>query len=125
MGDDLTTRRKLLDDLAIRCEMASLEMLRRLKAVLKQPFRAGDVVEMLVGTRAGERWVIACYNAERDEAWIAGWPETLVDEATRKLRLDRAASDEEHAEMIAAVSAMKEGMRRSALLAIQERGGTP
>jgi hypothetical protein len=94
---------------------------------MAQPFRAGDVVEVLAGTdtlTSGEKWVIACYDAPRDFAYIAGWPETLVTEATKKLRRCEAATDEQHAQMIADVLASS-GPRRAALVAIQARGGTP
>lgn len=95
-----------------------------------QPFRAGDVVEMLVGAYAGQLWVVAVYEADRDDAWIAGWPCTMVDGASTKLRLHRAATDAQHAEMIDGVAKMRgdhdDGDPRTrALRAVLAAGGTP
>jgi hypothetical protein len=90
----------------------------------KQPFRAGDVVEITDGQRV-EEWTIAVYDAERDEAWIAGWPETLVSNATACLRLTQPATDDEHARMIADIERSEASGRRAALKRVQERGGTP
>jgi hypothetical protein len=89
-----------------------------------QPFRAGDVVEVLVGTCAGERWVVACYDAERDVAHIAGYPDSAVPDASVQLRVVELATDEQHAQMIVDVLASS-GPRRAVIEAIQARGGTP
>lgn len=96
----------------------------------RQPFRAGDAVEVLGGEHAGEVWVVAVYEADRDTAWIAGWPCTMVGPATEKLRLHRAATDAQHAEMVESVSSMRgdhgEGdPRRRALEHVLAAGGTP
>jgi hypothetical protein len=87
-----------------------------------QPFRAGDVVTAPAGTP--EQWVLACYDAVRDDAWMAGYPETLVANASKKLVRIEPATDEQHAAMIADVLASS-GPRRAAVEAIQARGGTP
>lgn len=96
----------------------------------KQPFRAGDAVEVLDGFHKGQVWVVAVYEAVRDEAHIAGWPYARVDKASTALRVHRAATDEQHAEMIASVADMRgehgEGdPRRRALVHVQKSGGTP
>lgn len=97
---------------------------------MTQPFRAGDAVEVLSGPCKGERWVIAVFEADRDVAWIAGWPCTMVTHATEALRLHRAATDKQHAEMVESVGRMRgdHGQgdpRRSALERVTEAGGTP
>lgn len=95
-----------------------------------QPFRAADVVEVLLGPHQGERWVLAVYESDRDTAWIAGWPCTMVTKATEALRLVERASDEKHAEMIEAVGKMRGDHgdgdpRRRALEHMLARGQTP
>ncbi len=95
-----------------------------------QPFRAGDAVEVLLGPNAGETWIVAVYDHGRDCAYIAGWPCTMVTKATESLKLHRAATDAQHAEMIASVADMRgdhgEGdPRRSALEYVRAAGGTP
>lgn len=96
----------------------------------KQPLRAGDAVEVLLGTCKGEVWVVAVYEAAADTAWIAGWPCTMVTKATEALRLHRAATDQQHADMIASVANLRgdHGQgdpRRSALERVQAAGGCP
>ena len=95
-----------------------------------QPFRAGDCAEVLLGDSKGQRWVIAVYDAAADCAYIAGWPCTLVTKASEALRLHRAATDAQHAEMVESVAQMRgdhgEGdPRRSALERVRAAGGTP
>ncbi len=95
-----------------------------------QPFRAGDTVEVLSGPCKGEHWGIAVYDAKRDEAWIAGWPCALVANATKALRIVEAVSDEEHAEMVEQVRAIRSdhGGRDPRAVAIESvlaAGGTP
>lgn len=89
-----------------------------------QPFRAGDVVAVKAGPCAGERWLVAVYDAKRDEAWIAGWPETLVTKATKAVELVEAATDEQHQRMCEDVE-RSGGARASALKIVRERGGMP
>lgn len=95
-----------------------------------QPFRAGDAVTVLSGECAGETWVVAVYEAASDTAWIAGWPCTMVDQATQKLRLHRAATDAQHDEMLEGVRKMQGDHgggdpRQRALEHILATGGTP
>jgi hypothetical protein len=92
-------------------------------ANVTQPFRAGDVVNG-VGRHSDEHWVIACYDAERDVAHIAGYPDSAVPDASVQLRIVERATDDRHAQMIVDVLASS-GPRRAALEAIQARGGTP
>jgi hypothetical protein len=92
-----------------------------------QPFRAGDAVHVLAN---GETWVVAVYDASRDVAWIAGWPCTMVPDASTALKLKRAATDAQHASMVESVSQMRGEHgggepRRSALESVQARGGVP
>lgn len=99
-----------------------------LRKLVPQPFRAGDVVEVVAGSHCGEHWVVACYDAERDELWCAGWPETLVTQASllRTVKPHRAATDKQHADMVESVSKHEgRGSRGSAMRAILARGGTP
>jgi ribosomal protein L24 len=96
----------------------------------QNPFRAGDTVEVLLGDSAGERWVIAVYDAATDSAYIAGWPCTLVTKATEALKLHRAATDEQHASMIADIEHLRgdhggSDPRAIALRRVREAGGTP
>lgn len=91
-----------------------------------QPFRASDVVEVIAGPNAGEQWLIACYDANRDEAWIAGWPETLVTEASTRLRLETAATDDENANMLAAcLDSSGPGPRQSTCHRLMLAGAKP
>ncbi len=95
-----------------------------------QPFRAGDVVRVRLGPCANEHWVVAVYDARSDTAYIAGWPCTMVTKATEALELHDAASDEEHAHMIASVATMRgdNGQgdpRRAALERVHAMGGVP
>ncbi len=94
-------------------------------AAAPQPFRAGDVVEVLVGDCRGERWVVAVYEADRDIALIAGWPCTMVTRASVALRLHDRASDAQHAQMVDLVAAMGADPRRTALERVQASGGMP
>lgn len=96
----------------------------------EQPFRAGDVVEVLDGACKGEHWVVAVYDAEEDTAYIAGWPCTLIRDATGFLRLHQACTEKQHAEMVESVRNMRgdHGQgdpRRSALERVLANGGTP
>ncbi len=95
-----------------------------------QPFRAGDAVEVLVGPNKGEVWVVAVYEAAADTAYIAGWPCSMVTQASEALRLHRAGSESQHTDMIASVARMQGDYcqgdpRRSALERVQADGGTP
>lgn len=92
-----------------------------------QPFRAGDVVRVKTGPCATERWVVAVYDASSDTAYIAGWPCTMVTKATAALDLADAATDEDHAQMVASIAKMPGGRdpRRAALERVQASGGTP
>jgi hypothetical protein len=97
---------------------------------MTQPFRSGDHVDVLLGPTKGERWVIAVYDETFDTAYIAGWPCTMVTKASVALKRVEACDDLEHARMVKAVSEMRGDYgggdpRRSALLRVQERGGTP
>lgn len=97
----------------------------------KQPFRAGDVVRVNTGPCRDEHWLVAVYEARNDTAFIAGWPCTMVTKATEALELVRAATDEEHAEMVESVSKMQgdygggSDPRRVALERVQAAGGVP
>jgi hypothetical protein len=96
----------------------------------KQPFRAADIVEVLDGLHQGEQWVVAVYDAARDEAYMAGWPCTLVPNASASLVLVKAADDEDHANMVAGVTHLRGELgesdpRRCALGRVLAVGGTP
>lgn len=96
----------------------------------KQPFRAGDVVRVKSGPCADQCWVVAVYETPSDIAWIAGWPCTMVSKATEALELNRAATDEQHAAMIAQVGELRGDHgggdpRRGALERVQASGGVP
>lgn len=99
-----------------------------------QPFRAGDAVDVRVGgTEAKpitETWVIACYEADRDVAWIAGWPCSMVSKASEVLKLHRAATDIQHAQMVRDVLTMRGDFgdgdpRRTAMERVRSIGGVP
>lgn len=94
-----------------------------------QLFRAGDAVKVLTGYCAGETWVVAVYDASTDEAHIAGYPYACITNASKALALHRAATDVEHADMLASVENIA-GMdgddpRRRALHRVRQLGGTP
>lgn len=106
----------------------AIEIVEGRPAGIGQPFRAGDVVEVLGCPDAGERWVVAVYEASRDTAWFAGWPCTMVEQASGKLRLVLRATDEQHARMIErvrTVRTMQGDPRRCALEHVIAAGGTP
>lgn len=97
---------------------------------MAQPFRSGDTVTVLRGMHMGECWVVAVYDAHRDEAYIAGWPCTCVSKASTELALFERATDEEHARMVESVRSMRDDRgnrdpRASALATVLDRGGTP
>lgn len=96
----------------------------------QQPFRAGDTVRVKLGPCADERWVVAVYEADKDVAWIAGWPCTMISKASEAVVLERAATDEQHREMVANVARMQGDHgggdpRRGALERVQATGGVP
>ena len=96
----------------------------------KQPFRAGDTVLVKSGPCANQRWGVAVYDASTDNAWIAGWPCTMIANASEALELYEACTDAEHEAMVEAISKMRgdhgEGdPRRSALESVLATGGVP
>lgn len=59
----------------------------------RRALRAGDAVFDKV---SGETWVLAFYDRDRDEAAPCGWPECYVQNASERLFLRRAATDEQY-----------------------------
>lgn len=59
--------------------------------------KAGDVVR---DARTGETWVLAYYDAARDEAAWCGWPEGYVDEAAARLTVTEPCSITESVAML-------------------------
>lgn len=106
----------------------------------KQAFRAGDSVDIRVGLIGPgmtaedlpvETWLIAVYEADLDVAWIAGWPCTMVANASKHLKLSKEANDIEHARMVRDVREAKGNdygfgdPRRSVLERVLKAGGVP